>query len=635
MLFKGYVPTRQKKTVYPFKDGTNLQTYEQIQHLPEFAGILAGDVVLIDVDEAESSEILFRIVRDKGLKCRVYQTTRGKHFLFRNSGLDTNKTRCNLAICIESDIKLGCRNSYSVLKFQNKEREILYDVPEQEIQPLPKWLFPVKSNIDFLTMDAGDGRNQSLFNYILTLQSFDFSVEDARETIRIINRYVLKTPLSEREVETILRDDAFKKPVFTDGNSFLFDKFATYMKNSHHIIKINGRLHIYLNGIYTGSYTAIEGEMIKHIPKLNKTRRTEVLKYLEIMIQDSVPESDSRHIAFRNGVLNVLDDSFQPFSPDIVIKNIIPWDYNPSAESRLLDDVLDKISCNDPEIRSLLEECVGYCFFRKNELGKAFILTGDGANGKSTFIDMIKTMLGDDNVTSLDLKELGEKFQNAELFGKLANLGDDIGEDFIASSSVFKKLVTGERIQVQRKGQDPFEFNNYAKMIFSANNIPRIKDKSGGLRRRMIIIPFNALFKPDDPDFRPFIKYELRGQEAVERLIQLGIAGLKRILANNAFTVPQKTVEALAEYERENNSIVSFVEDFGISNFENNPTKDVYGAYSEFCRDNGLKEAYSNITFSIHIKKHYPLDIVDKKVFGKKVRIFVKRRSDGNDEGKA
>ena len=626
ILFKGYVQTKNKKCTEPFKDRTDLKTLEQVRKLPEYAGILGHETVLIDIDDVETSEILFKIVQDLELKCRVYKTTRGKHFLFKNAGMTTNKTKCKLAICLESDIKLGCRNSYSVLKFKDVEREILYDVPESDIQEVPKWLFPIRSNIDFLEMDAGDGRNQSLFNYILTLQSENFTVEEARETIRLINDYVLKAPLDERELETILRDDAFKKPIFFRGNTFLFDKFATYIKNNNHIIKISGQLHIYRDGIYVSDPDEIEAVMIQHISHLNQTKRREVLKYLSLLIRDSVPEADAKYIAFKNGVFNVIDGSFQPFSPDMVLKNIIQWDYNPAAESEIVDGVMDKISCGDEEIKALLEECVGYCFFRKNELGKAFILTGDGANGKSTFIDMIKTMLGDENITSLDLRELGEKFQNAELFGKLANLGDDIGEEFITSSSVFKKLVTGERIQVQRKGQDPFEFNNYAKMIFSANSIPRIKDRSGGLRRRLIIIPFDAVFSKDAPDYRPFIKYELREQEAVERLILLGIKGLQRILENNAFTVPKKAVDALADYEKENNSIISFIEEYGIENFENNETKDIYNAYSTFCLENGLKEAYSNISFSMYIKKHYPLDIANKKVMGKKCRIFVQRK---------
>jgi putative DNA primase/helicase len=70
----------------------------------------------------------------------------------------------------------------------------------------------------------------------------------------------------------------------------------------------------------------------------------------------------------------------------------------------------------------------------------------------------------------------------------------------------------------------------------------------------MIIIPFDATFTKADPDYRPFIKYELREQEAVERLILLGVKGLQRILENNTFTVPKKAVDALEEYEKENNS---------------------------------------------------------------------------------
>ena len=108
--------------------------------------------------------------------------------------------------------------------------------------------------MDFLNMEAGDGRNQELFNYILTLQSNDYSVEETREAIRIINRFVLKDPLSDQEIETILRDDAFKKPVFFNGSTFLFNKFADYIRNTEHIIKISGKLHIYREGIYISNF---------------------------------------------------------------------------------------------------------------------------------------------------------------------------------------------------------------------------------------------------------------------------------------------------------------------------------------------------------------------------------------------
>lgn len=516
-FFKGYVETKGKKAAEKFKNRKDLRTFEQAASLHEFAGVLETDVILIDIDDSETSEILLQIVKDQSLRCRVYKTKRGKHFLFKNSGVVSNKTGCKLAIGLTADIKLGARSSYEVIKYDGKMREILYDMAEnEEAQPLPRWLFPVESKTDFLKLEAGDGRNQELFNYELTLQSNDFSVEEARQTIRIINKYILKEPLSDAELEVILRDEAFKKPIFFQGTTFLFDKFATFLKNNDHILRINNQLHIYRNGIYVSQYAEIENAMIKHIPSLKRAQRTEVLSYLEIMIRENTPVEDANLIAFENGVYDIVDDSFSPFIPGNIVTNKIPWKYNPEAYSKIADEVLNRIACNDVQIRALLEEAIGYTFYRRNELGMAFILIGDKSNGKSTFLSMVQTLLGEDNIASLDLKELGDRFKTAELFGKLANIGDDIGDEFIADASKFRKLVTGDRVSAERKGRDPFEFNNYAKFLFSANNIPRIKDKTGAVQRRLSIIPFDATFTktlPDgspNPNFNPYIKHLLK-----------------------------------------------------------------------------------------------------------------------------
>lgn len=626
MFFRGFVETKNKKCIEKFKGRTDFKTFEQVQSLPEYAGILAAETILIDVDDFEASEILFKVVKEYALTCRVYRTSRGKHFLFKNSGVPTNKTGCKLAIGLTADIKIGTRNSYEVLKYDNQNREILYDTAEnEEAQQLPRWLFPVKSKMEFLNMETGDGRNQGLFNYILTLQSNDFSVEEARETIRIINKFVLKVPLSDDEIETVLRDDAFKKPVFFMGSTFLFDKFATFLKNNNHIIKINNQLHIYKNGIYISGLAEIEAEMIQHIPGLNRAKRTEVLAYLDILIRENSKAEDANLIAFENGLYNIVDDSFVEFTPEHIITNKIRWKYNPEAYSELADKTLNKIACNDPQIRALLEEAIGYCFYRRNELGKAFILTGDKSNGKSTFLSMVQYLLGDENISSLDLKELGDRFKTAEMFGKLANIGDDIGDEFIANPAIFKKLVTGERVSAERKGQNPFEFNNYSKLLFSANNIPRIKDKTGAVQRRLTIIPFDARFSADDPDFNPYIKRLLKTDEVMEYLINLGIAGLKRVLLNRKFTGSTKVQKAMDEYEENNNPIIGFFRECEDEEFqiENEPTNVVYKRYQEYCLANSL-QPMSNIEFSKQVNRILNMRVENKWLNGKKHRIFIK-----------
>ena len=422
----------------------------------------------------------------------------------------------------------------------------------------------------------------------------------------------------------ILRDDAFKKPIFFDGNTLLHERFAEYLKNAKHIVKINNQLHIFKNGIYVPGYRAIEGEMIQLIPHLRDAQRKEVLKYLEL-IAEPAKAADANFIAFKNGVYDVAHETMVPPSPDLILTNRIEHNFNPAAYSELMDSTLNKLACQDKDIRALLEECVGYCFYRRNELGKAFILTGDKSNGKSTFLDVVAAILGEDNISTLDIKELGDRFSTSMMFGKLANIADDIGDDFLQGTqvSVFKKVVTGNRIKAERKGQDPFEFSPYVKILASANEIPRMKDKTGAVLRRLVIIPFNATFSKDDPDYRPFIKYDLMQPEALEYMIALGMEGLKRVISNRAFTVPTLVQEQLDEYEESNNPIIAFLKDVELSELENEPTSDVYRRYNLFCTENSL-QAMSAIAFTKQLCRRCGFTLTRKRVDGEIKRVYEK-----------
>lgn len=638
-FFKAFTPTKpnSKEPAFSYTKAENHFSLQEMQTKEGFIGLLADDAIMLDADTEESSEALMEIIKGEKLSCMVTQRENGRgiHALFynMNATVPQNHTKVMLACGIAVDIKIGAKNGYDCLKYQGDERYIIYDNPQY--QNLPKCFFPLKGyKADFSSLDEGDGRNQALFNYILTLQSFDFTVEEARETINIINKYVLRTPVSEKELNVILRDEAFKKQSFFKGTKFLHDKFATYLKNDKHIIKFNGQLHIYQDGFYTQNRHAIEKAMVEQISSLKKTNRTEVLNQLELICECKA-FSSAKLIAFKNGIYNIEDDTFSESNPSFIITNKIPWDYNPAAESGLVESTLNKIACHNAEIRALLEEALGSCLYRSNTLGggKAFILTGEGANGKSTFLDMIKTMLGDENISSLDLKELSERFKNAELSGKLANIGDDISSEYIPNASVFKKLVTGERIQAERKGQDPFEFNNYSKLMFSSNDIPRMGNakESGAILRRLVIIPFEAKFSRDDEDYNPEIKYELRTQEAVEYTILLALKGLKRVLENKCYTESKKVQKQLDDYEIVNNNIKAFVEECKENDFEddfriiNEPTQDVYRHYEEFCFRNGTK-SFSKIEFGRQLCKLLSLESIPspRKINGKKPRIYRK-----------
>ena len=624
-LYKGFIETKGKQPLEKLKNRTKWKTYDEVKNLNGYGGVLADDTILIDIDDPDQSEMMMNIVEEYQLNCKVLCTSRGRHFLFKNTKVNRNRTHAALAVGLTADIKVGTRLSYEVIKIDGEERFCEWDVePGEKYDELPKYFFPVKAVTDFVDMDAGDGRNQALFNYILTLQSNDFTVEETRECIRILNRFVLKEPLSDDELEVILRDEAFQKPVFFLGSTFLFDKFAMYLKNAYHIGIINNQLHVFKKGVYVNGYREIEKAMIELIPNLKDVQRKEVMKYL-MLICEELQVSDARYIAFNNGVYDVVEDELKPFSTEIVVTNQIPWNYVPDAYNELADKTLTKLSCGDVTIRALLEECIGYCFYRRNELGKAFILTGDKSNGKSTFLDVLKYILGEGNISALDLKELGDRFNTSMMFGKLANIGDDIGDDFLQGSqvSIFKKIVTGNRIKAERKGQDPFEFNPYIKLLFAANDIPRMKDKTGAVLRRLVIIPFNASFSVDDPDYDVDIKYKLIEQGSIEYLIQLGLAGLKRVRMYQGFTKSTKTAQAIQEYEEENNPIVGFIRETGKDMIINQPTNEVYKRYQVFMADNGFAMPVSNIVFSKYINKVLWTEVKQKKINGVKFNLFM------------
>lgn len=622
-----------KRCVDRHKGITHVRTYEDAAQFDSFGGVLQEGLVDVSFDDPEMSEQFLNMAEKMDWKCICLQNPKNGHV---HSYWKDTKHRITkftkdlpLAVGLVADIHGG--ETYIPLRVNGIDRfPPVYDLLEgEDLQELPDELVPVQTNIKLWKSKEGDGRNSDLYGYILVLQSqMQLSDDRIRAMYRdCINPFILADHLSDNELEVILRDESFEKqilPSFYNGATFLHDRFAEFLKQSCDVVLINDQLHIYKDGIYVSAKRDIENQMIRLVPRLRKTQRKEAMEYLEL-IAEPVQTADPRYVAFQNGIYDIVTNTLLPFTPDIVITNKIPWNYNPAAKSELIDKTLDKLACKDEAIHHILEECIGACMYRSPLLagGKAFILTGDKANGKSTYLDMIKALLGDANVSALDLKEIGDRFSTAMIFGKLANVGDDISDDFLQGSQVstFKKVVTGNRIKAERKGVDPFEFEAYCKLLFSANDIPRMKDKTGAVMRRLVIIPFNAVFSRDDPDFDPFIKYKLVEQDAMEYLIQCGLKGLKRVLMSNEFTTSEKIQKQMDEYEMENNPILGFIAEEGLGNIIHQPTADVYRKYQIYCQDTSTT-AMSKFVFSKQLNKRLRLKVVQKRIDGKNHKIF-------------
>lgn len=619
-MYKGYLKGNGKHAANKFKDGAKLLSYHTARKEDSFVGILDDEYIMVDVDEMAEAENLLDIIEDKNINCSVLETTNGMHFYFKGYDITANKIKWFSNIGILCDYKLGIKNTADPLKIDGKTRKWLRKCTEHD--SLPSWLYPYnKKNPNLTKMGEGDGRNDKLFTYILKLQSQGMAKNDIKESISIINNYILEEPVTQGELNVILRDEAFMKESFYIKGSFQHEKFGDFLINEHHICKVTNVLHIFKDGVYSDKQEDIEEAMIRHIPALKRMQRQETIAYLQLKAKHKNFAS-TKYVVVKNGVFNLETWQLEDFTPEIITRNKIPVAYIPGAYYEVTDKTFNKIAVNDKKIRAILEEILGYILFRRNEFAATFILTGDGSNGKSSYLKIIRKLIGSDNASSLDLNELDQRFKTAELFGKLANIGDDIGKGYIKESSIFKKLSTGETLNVERKGKDPFDFTNYAKLIFSANEMPRINDFSDGLGRRLQIVPFKAKFTSNDDDYDPFITDKLLSDVSMQYVLNLALKSLKRLLIEKKFTKSKAVEDELIKYQEENNPIISFVNNEDVE-LERAVVGDVYLQYKVYCAENGF-QCVSNVNFSKQVKHLYKFDVKVQWIDGKSKRLFIK-----------
>ena len=304
----------------------------------------------------------------------------------------------------------------------------------------------------------------------------------------------------------------------------------------------------------------------------------------------------------RNGLLDIRDMSFKEHTPSYLSTVQLNVEYNPQVDcpqfKKFLNEVLD---C---KLIPLVQEIVGYLLTTNTASQKAFVFWGPARTGKSTLLWVVEyLLLGKKNVSNIPWQEIGDKFKTAELLGKLANVFSDLPSKSIDDTGIFK-VVTGEDyLMAEKKNKNPFKFKPFARLVFSCNELPRnYVDRAEGFCRRLIIVPFSRQIEKSKID--KALKYKF--QEEKEGILNWALEGLKRLYENNfEFSENELTDGVKKEYKRENNNVISFVEEcceldglFSCSRIE------IYEAYKEFCVEAGLK-ALSQIKFNKELEGNF------------------------------
>ena len=479
------------------------------------------------------------------------------------------------------------------------------------------------------------GRNDYLHKQGCSMRAKEVPDDEIRAFLHGLNRVNCKPPLDDAEVDKIANSVLDLNPGLSDeakeakrGRPRKFNHAAVAKKliSDNGACFIDGMPAIRHGKIYEVGWKPVAREIIAINEEATRQNQKEVQHYL-MMMADQKQQSDPALIAFKNGVLDIRTMELRDFTDDDVIPNIIPHDWNPDAECQVVDNTLLKMACCEPDIFESLMEVIGVCMYRSAEFTQSAILLGEGSNGKSTYIRMLQALLGKQNISSLDMAMLGKQFHTGQLAGKLANLGDDISNEFQRGDllSVFKKIVDGNRVYADVKGVEGFEFESYATLVFSANEFPRLADYTDGMLRRIFPIEFNARFAKTDADYDPRISRKITTEQACQRMAVLGVAGLHQVIDNNGFTPNAASSKRVGEIQAENDNVLSW----SIENGWNADTLDgcvgmtKYSEYKQWCIDCGL-QAVSRNKFSRSINKHYGMQTADEWTNGATKKVFKK-----------
>jgi len=291
-------------------------------------------------------------------------------------------------------------------------------------------------------------------------------------------------------------------------------------------------------------------------------------------------------ICLTNGMFNLKTYDIRPHDPDFYCTYTLPVSFDPDSDrvcTRWLRYLYETVQTEGAIMQ--LQEYMGYILARHTKYEKCLLLIGPGSDGKSTFLKIMKELVGDENCAAVSFQDLEDQFQRSSLYNKLLNISTEVGAKAI-ESPYFKAITSGDPINAAFKHKNTFTFSPYCKLTFAANRLPRVLDNSDGFFRRVLPVRFKRQFLDDDPDKDPELFDVLKGE--LSEIFSWAVVGLARLIENKRFTMAEETRLMMMDYRRINNPVLCYVDDqceLG-DEFEIDK-KDLYDDYKGYCGRNG------------------------------------------------
>jgi putative DNA primase/helicase len=345
---------------------------------------------------------------------------------------------------------------------------------------------------------------------------------------------------------------------------------------------------VYRDGVYRPNAESLVGKRVEEAFRANgkSAKHHLVNEVIHAIRRRTFPDrgefNPPGRLCLLNGILNLDTLTVTEHTPDVRFTMQLPVEYDETATCPRFEKFLEEI-LPDPDARKTVAMMAGSIFEPGQKRQLAFMLYGAGCNGKSTLLGALKDLLGRENVSTETLQSLsGSHFAAADLWGRLANICDDIPRRAIRDTSAFKMATGGSLMRGERKFQHPFSFVNTAKLLFSCNTLPQVDDPTSAFWRRWKVIEFPVSFiGREDRDLPEKLRDELPG------ILNWAIAGVKMLHKEGGFPF-SSTLEAVQEqWQNEADSLRWFVKSCVLKDKDGwVPKYDFYNAYAAFADEN-------------------------------------------------
>ncbi|HEY8899062.1 MAG TPA: phage/plasmid primase, P4 family [Chthoniobacterales bacterium] len=359
--------------------------------------------------------------------------------------------------------------------------------------------------------------------------------------------------------------------------------------------------------------------------------RKEMTSYLVNSIEDLMANRVAMHvdrfnshdadlINCANGMLHMRDLTLTPHNPKYLSTVQIPHAYEGEAECPRFKAWLEQM-LPAADVQRQVQEIFGYCLAPQLNYHKFFFFYGDGGTGKSTLIEVLTKLIGEDNSMALRLQELDNPFQRAQLVGKRLYLATELNRDSFKHIDLIKAITSGEQIGVDVKHKAGYSYRPQGRFIMASNVRASTSDTSDGFFRRLCQVTFENKIPEDQKDYSLVAKFEAE----MSGILRWALEGLHRLMERGHFEQTADSARAAKEIQMHRSSAKAFWEacvelvDSADSAKVYLTVEQLFAEYKEWCEWEGVKPHFQD---SDSLSREFINKMPHLKEFKKKASIW-------------